>query len=97
MFSPRLCSPKSRPWAGRALQLFQRFTAALWWVHILATLAALLVLNAIGLVIAAVFFVDFVDKHGPTSSEVPRQSAVDPAELMRQEVTKNWAGSAARS
>ena len=37
-------------------------------------------LNAIGLVIAAVFFVDFVDKHGPTSSEVPRQSAVDPAE-----------------
>jgi hypothetical protein len=60
--------PKRRGW--------QAFTHAAWWVHVLVTLAALLVLNVIGLVIAAVFFVNFVSEHGPVSSEIPRQSAV---------------------
>jgi hypothetical protein len=45
-------------------------------VHVLATLAALLVLNVVGLVIAAVFFVNFVSEHGPLAGETPRQAAV---------------------
>ena len=49
-------------------------------MHVLATLGALLVLNLIGIGIAAGFFVDFVDQHGPVSTEVPLQSALDPAE-----------------
>ena len=59
---------------------FGRFAHAPWWVHVLATLAALLVLNIVALVIAGVFFVDFVHQHGPRSSEIPRQSAVSDAE-----------------
>jgi len=38
------------------------------------------VLNVIAVVVAAVFFVDFVDKHGPVTSDIPRQSPVDAAE-----------------
>jgi len=47
-------------------------------VHVLATLGAIVVLNAIGLGIAAGFFVNFVNQNDSTSSEIPKQSAVDP-------------------
>jgi hypothetical protein len=55
---------------------FARFAHAPWWVHVFATLAALLFLNIVAIVIAGVFFVDFVHQHGPRASEIPRQSAV---------------------
>ena len=53
----------------------RRFTAAAWWVHVLATLAAILFLVLVGNVIAAIYFVDFVNQHGPVGGDVPRQSA----------------------
>jgi hypothetical protein len=56
--------------------LFFRFAHAAWWLHVLATLGVLLVLNVIAIVIAAVFFVNFVNEHGPVKGETPRQSAV---------------------
>jgi hypothetical protein len=49
-------------------------------VHVLATLGGLLVLNVIGLGIAAGFFVNFVNQNERVSSEIPAQSPVDPAE-----------------
>jgi hypothetical protein len=49
-------------------------------VHVLVTLGVLAVLFVVGLGVAGAFFVDFVDQHGPVSSDVPRQSALDPAE-----------------
>jgi hypothetical protein len=49
-------------------------------VHVLATLGMLLLLNVVALVVAAVFFVDFVDQHGPVTADVPRQSAPDDGE-----------------
>jgi hypothetical protein len=55
---------------------FSRFAHAPWWVHALATLAALLVLNVIAIVVAAVFFVNIVDEHGPVPGEIPSQSAL---------------------
>jgi hypothetical protein len=62
---------------------FARFAHAAWWVHVIATLAALLVLNVIGVVIAGVFFVDFVHQHGPGSPEIPRQSALPEADAQQ--------------
>jgi hypothetical protein len=55
---------------------WHRFSHAPWWAHSLATLGALLLLNVVALVIAAVFFVDFVHKHGALLRDVPRQSAL---------------------
>ena len=60
--------------------LWSRFAHAPWWVHSLATLVGLALLNVVGLVIAAVFFVDFAHEHGRLTPDVPRQSAVAPAE-----------------
>jgi Vacuolar protein sorting-associated protein 62 len=59
---------------------FGRFAHAPWWVHVLATLAALLVLNVVGVIIAGSFFVDFVHEHGPPLGEIPRQSALPAVE-----------------
>jgi hypothetical protein len=69
-----------RTGGGGGRRGFGRFAHAPWWVHVLATLGALLVLNVIGLVIAGVFFVDFVHEHGPGRYEIPRQSVVPEAE-----------------
>jgi hypothetical protein len=60
--------------------LWSRFVHARWWVHALAALAALLIVNVVALVLAAVFFVDFVHEHSPLRIGVPSQSAVAPAE-----------------
>jgi hypothetical protein len=49
-------------------------------VHVLATLGVLLVLNVVGISIAAAFFVNIVNQNERVSSDVPRQSPVDPAE-----------------
>jgi hypothetical protein len=65
---------------GRRRNLWARFAHAPWWVHSLATLAALLIVNVVAVVILAVFFVDFVRHHGRLGSDVPRQSAVAPSE-----------------
>jgi len=59
---------------------FARFAHAPWWVHVLATLAVLLILNVVGIAIAGAFFVDFVHQHGPVAGDVPRQSALAPDE-----------------
>jgi hypothetical protein len=59
---------------------WHRFAHAPWWAHSLATLGALVVVNAVALVVAAAFFVDFVHKHGALAGDVPRQSALAPAE-----------------
>jgi len=56
---------------------------------VLATLGALLVLNVIALVVAGVFFLDFVHEHGPIKSEVPRQSVV--AEDEAQDLARRFA------
>jgi hypothetical protein len=61
-------------------RIARRFARAAWWVHVLVTLGAVALLAVCALIVAAVFFVDFVDQHGPPSSEIPRQSAVDEAE-----------------
>jgi hypothetical protein len=58
---------------------FRRFTRAPWWVHVLATLAFILTLVLFAAVVAAALFVDYVREHGPSSTEIPPQSAV-PAE-----------------
>jgi hypothetical protein len=57
-----------------------RFAHAPWWVHSLATLGALAFLGVVALVLASVFFLDFVREHGPLAPDVPRQSALSQTE-----------------
>jgi VPS62-like protein len=59
---------------------FGRFSHAPWWVHVLATLGVLLVLNLAAIAVAGMFFVDFVHQHGPLGGDVPSQSDVPEAE-----------------
>jgi len=53
---------------------FHRFTHAPWWVHVLATLGAVLVLVLVAAAVAGALFVDFVRQHGPGGTDVPPQS-----------------------
>jgi hypothetical protein len=61
-------------------RFWSRFLHAPWWVHLLTAFAALAILNVVGLVLAAVFFVDFVHEHVRSGPDTPRQSALAPAE-----------------
>ena len=53
---------------------FHRFTHAPWWVHVLATLGAVLALVLIAAAVAGALFVDFVREHGPGGTETPPQT-----------------------
>ncbi|MDQ4030554.1 MAG: Vps62-related protein [Actinomycetota bacterium] len=68
---------------------FRRFTRAAWWVHVVATLAAvlLLVLTAAG--VLAILYVDYVREHSPLTSEIPLQS--EPAAEERAELARRFA------
>ncbi len=70
-------------------RLWSRFARAPWWAHSLATLAALVLINVVGLGIAAGFFVDFAHEHGALAADVPRQSAVAPGEA--REIAERFA------
>lgn len=66
---------------------FRRFTRAPWWVHVFATLAAVVAVVLAGAAVAAVLYLDFVREHGPLASEIPPQSqppAEERAELARR-------------
>jgi hypothetical protein len=66
---------------------FGRFTRAPWWVHVLATLAAVVLLLVTAIAVLGILFVDYVREHGPLASEVPLQSqpsAEERAELARR-------------
>ena len=76
-----MAAPTTQPdGPGRGRRGWDRFAHAPWWVHVLATLGALLAINVIALVIAGIFFINFVREHGPILGEIPRQSAVPDAE-----------------
>ena len=68
---------------------FRRFTHAPWWVHVLATLGAVLVLVLIVAAVAGALFVDFVREHGPGSTEIPPQSQPSAEESL--ELAKRFA------
>ena len=53
---------------------FHRFTHARWWVHVLATLAAMAVLLLVVFGVLAGLYVDFVNQDSPAGKEIPPQS-----------------------
>jgi hypothetical protein len=68
---------------------FRRFTHAPWWVHVLATLGAVLALVLIAATVSAALFVDFVREHAPAITEIPPQS--EPSAEESLELAKRFA------
>ena len=60
--------------------MFRRFARAAWWVHVLATFVAMVLLVAIAAAVLAVLYIDYSRERGPLRSEIPEQSAVEPEE-----------------
>jgi len=58
-------------------------------VHVVVTLALLATLSLIASTIAGIYFIDFVNEHGPASSGVPRQSELEDAEA--EELARRFA------
>jgi hypothetical protein len=58
------------------LRPFRWFKRAAWWVHVLLTLAAVLLALLVGAGVAAYLYVDFVREHGPLASETPENATV---------------------
>jgi hypothetical protein len=55
--------------------VFHRFTHAPWWVHVLATLGAVLALVLVAAAVAAALFIDYTREHGARgNTEIPPQS-----------------------
>jgi hypothetical protein len=69
--------------------MFRRFARAAWWVHVLATFVAMVVLVAIAAAVLAVLYVDYSRERGPLASEIPPQSAPEPDE--RRELAQRFA------
>ena len=69
--------------------MFRRFARAAWWVHVLATFVAMVLLVAIAAAVLAVLYIDYSRERGPLSAEIPEQSALEPAE--RQELARRFA------
>jgi Vacuolar protein sorting-associated protein 62 len=67
--------------------LFERFKRAAWWVHVVATLGAVLLVLLVAAALAGVLFVDYVRERGPLASDAPTTSAVsreEHTELVRR-------------
>jgi hypothetical protein len=54
--------------------VFRRFTHAPWWVHVLVTLGAVLLLVLVAAVVAAALFIDFAREHQSNDTDIPPQS-----------------------
>jgi len=65
------------------------FARASWWVHVLATLAAVVLIVVVGAAVLAFLYVDYVREHAPLASETPLQSA--PAADERAELARRFA------
>ena len=66
--------PGSTPKRRRGL--WRRFADAPWWVHVLATLGAVLAVLVAAAIAAAALYVDFVREHGALDSGIPPQTEV---------------------
>jgi hypothetical protein len=69
------------------LRPFRWFVRAAWWVHVLLTLAAVVLALLVGAGVAAYLYVDFVREHGPLESDESPQATVgaeEHAELARR-------------
>lgn len=71
------------------LRPFRWFTRAAWWVHVLATLAAVVLLVVGAAAVLAILYVDYVREHSPLAAETPLQS--EPAAEERAELARRFA------
>jgi hypothetical protein len=65
------------------------FKAAAWWVHVLATFAAVVVVVVVAVATLAFLYVDYVREHEPLASEDPVQS--EPSAKERAELARRFA------
>lgn len=88
---PAAAGPSNRrPRRGNVfVRGFRWFTAAPWWVHVVATVAAIALVVAIGLGVVAFLFVDFVRERPPLPSDDPAQSS--PPDEERVELARRFA------
>ena len=71
------------------LRPYRWFTRTAWWVHVLFTLGAVLLVLLLGAGVAAYLYVDFVREHGPLASETPENGPIVAGEA--EELTKRFA------
>lgn len=69
--------------------MFRRFARAAWWVHVLATFVAMLVLVATAAGVLAVLYLDYSRERGPLSSDIPAQTPLEGDE--RRELARRFA------
>lgn len=69
------------------MRVFRWFTRAAWWVHVVATLAAVLLVVLAAAGVLAILYIDYTREHSPLASETPLQAepeAEERAELARR-------------